>query len=199
MMASGSLWAQSLGNIGVATGNLSLTSTNAMDTSNDVNISSATAFDGILNSAGTNGAVFDLAEGTATTFNVDVSNVGNLTALNLFQTVGNASDNGIQDFTVTFFDGDNQSGSVLLSETFSAALTPGNTSETFALSSSVINPESFSLDVISSFGNQAFAEFSEVTFDGATGLGSVVAVPEPSSAVVGLLAAAWVGFRRRRK
>ena len=180
-------------NIGVASGNLSLISTNALNgTPSNSNLDNTTAFDGLFNSNGTNGAVFDLSQNPSSTWNVDLVDVVSLSALDLFQTVGNATDNGIEDFSVTFYSGDNQTGSVLHSQSFSANLNVTNSFETFALSTTVVNPESFSLVVNSSFGGSSAAEFSEVTFTGAT------AVPEPSSAVLGMLAMAFAACKRRR-
>ena len=180
-------------NIGVASGHLSLISTNAQNTvPSNPNLDSSTAFDGVFNANGSNGAVFDLSQNPSTTFNVDLVDVVSLSALDLFQTVGNATDNGIEDFSVTFYSGDNQTGSVLHSQSFSANLNVTNSFETFALSTTVANPESFSLAVNSSFGDAAAAEFSEVTFVGTT------AVPEPSSAVLGMLAMAFACCKRRR-
>ena len=180
-------------NIGVASGNLSLISTNALNgTPSNSNLDNTTAFDGLLNSNGTNGAVFDLSQIPFSTWNVNLVDVVSLTSLDLYQRVGGSTDNGIEDFSVTFYSGENQTGSVLHSQSFSADLNVTSSFETFALSAPVVNPESFSLVVDSSFGNPVLAEFSEVTFSGAT------AVPEPSSAVLGMLAMAFAACKRRR-
>ena len=179
-------------NIGVASGHLSLTSTNAQNSNPNLpNLDNSTAFDGVFNVSGTNGAVFDLTQNPSSTWNVDLVDVVSVSSVDLFQRVG-IQDNGIQDFSVTFYGGDNQTGPVLHTQDFSANLNIRDSFENFLLSTTVNNPESFSLVVNSSFGTSTVAEFSEVTFSGTT------AVPEPSSAVLGMLAMAFAACKRRR-
>lgn len=180
--------------ISVDSGNLSFVSSNGVDngTSNLVE----QAFDGIYNfqsGAGFNGATFDLTAQNPSVWEVDMVKVGNVSSINLYQKVGGIADNGIRDFTVTFYDGENLSGSVLHTESFTATLNPDRTAEVFTLSTLVERPESFSLSVTSAFGNQSRAEFSEFDFEG-------TAVPEPvSTSLFGALGlAGFFGYRRRK-
>jgi len=201
LFATGSLWAQTPGNISAASGNIYFSSSTAIAPTFQPNpiFSAAAAFDGILNSTESNGAVFDLNAVPNTTFNANLVDVANVTRLNLFQRVGSLFDNGIRDFTATFFGGENQTGQVLLTTPLSAVLNTGDDAQTFLLGTTVVNPESFSLEVTSAYGDPSRAEFSEVTFDGALATVAAVAVPEPSSVIVGFFAVSLVSCRRRRK
>ena len=90
-----------------------------------------------------------------------------------------------------------RAGQVLFTNSLSAVLNAGDDAQTFLLGTTVVNPESFSLEVTSAHGDTpSRAEFSEVTFDGAL---ATVAVPEPSSVIVGFFAVSLVSCRRRRK
>ena len=179
-----------------APSNLSLVSTNALNTSSNASIDVSTAFDGLLNQDGTNGAVFNLTGQNPSEWIVDFVNVADINALELFQQVGNLTDNGIQDFSIEVFDGSGATGQTLLEQSFSAALSPNNTSEIFALDSTVVNPGSFLLSVTSSFGNASLAEFSEIQFDGT--IASADVVPEPTSLVIAIGMLGCVLIPRRR-
>ena len=178
--------------ISADSGNLAFLSSNAVSSTSDPNYTPATGFDGLTNATGDNGAVFDLTAQNPSTWTVDLIDVTEITSVNLFQRVGIAPDNGIENFQITFFSGDNLSGSTLHTESFSALLNPANTSEIFNFSSAVANPESFSLQVTSSFGADTHAEFSEFNFTG-------TAVPEPAAVTLLGLFSVGLGLRRRRK
>ena len=180
--------------LSVGSGNLAFLSSNAVDSTSNPAYVPGNGFDDVTNAAAANGAVFDLTAQSPSTWTVDLVDVAQITSLDLFQRVGVAPDNGIENFQLTFFSGDNLTGSTLHTQSFSAALNADNTSELFALSSAVANPESFSLQVTSAFGADTHAEFSEFTFTG-----NVSSVPEPAAVTLLGLFSVGIAIRRRRK
>jgi hypothetical protein len=173
--------------------NMQFVSSNAVNSDANPSYDVDTAFDGILNSTSLNGAVFNLPAQSPSVWTVNFSNVESVSEVLLHQLVGGISDNGIRDFEITFYAGSGATGAALLSQSFTATLNPNNSAESFELSSTVSNPESFTFAVSSAFGNDARAEFSEVQFNG------IVAVPEPSSIAYVLLALGTTCLARRRR
>jgi len=163
----------------------------------------STLFDGVINNtggAGTNGPVFDLPGTLASTganamWLANISPMVNtIVGMNFYNLVGNGVDNGVEDFTIDFFDAPGGTGNLISSQSFTATLNTGNTPEVFdGLSGSafgwVNKPRSFKVTTLSSFGNQGRAEFSEITFQ---------QIPEPSRAILLMLGALSLGLRRRR-
>jgi len=162
-----------------------------------------TLLDGLINQtggAGTNGPVFDLPGTLASTganamWVGDISPMVNtLVSMNFYNLVGGGVDNGVEDFTVDFFDAPGGGGNLISSQSFTAILNPGNTPEVFdGLVGNafqwVEKPRSFKITTLSSFGEQTRAEFSEISFQ---------QIPEPSRALLLLLAAQCFVLRRRR-
>ena len=173
--------------------NMQLVSTNAVNADINPSYDVDTAFDGILNSTELNGAVFNLPSQDPSVWTVDFVNVADVDQLMLYQLVGGISDNGIRDFEITFYAGNNASGAILLNQSFSATLNPANTPETFNLASTVSSPESFTLSVSSAYGNESRAEFSEIQFNG-----NIFAVPEPTSTMWIVFTTAGYCLARRR-
>jgi|GEM_PF-3426449 len=189
---------------GAANGNL-ITFVSSTATGNLANpaLANSTLFDGIINQtggAGTNGPVFDLpgtlaATGANAMWVADISPMVNtLVGMNFYNLVGRGVDNGIEDFTVEFFDAPGGTGNLISSQSFTAILNPGNTPEVFnGLGGSafewVERPRSVKITTLSSFGDQGRAEFSEITFQ---------QIPEPSRAILLTLGALSLGLRRRR-
>jgi len=178
--------------VSVDSRNLAFISSNAVASGPNSVFQPANGFDGENNSNGINGSVFDLTIQDPSNWVVDILDVDDISQVNLFQKVGSVTDHGVQNFSITFYDGDNLTGNVLLTESFTATLNPNNTAEVFNLTSTVFNPESFELSVTSSFGDESLAEFSEITFEGTN------SVPEPSSAAFGLVVTTLICSRRRR-
>ena len=102
--------------------NMQLVSTNAVNSDSNPSYDVDTAFDGILNSTSLNGAVFNLPSQSPSIWTVNFSNVESVSEVVLYQLVGGISDNGIEDFEITFYAGSNATGAELLSQSFSAAL-----------------------------------------------------------------------------
>jgi len=189
---------------GAANGNLiTFVSSTAIPATATAGFANNTLLDGVINQtggAGSNGPVFDLPGTLANTganamWVADISPMVNtLVGMNFYNLVGRGVDNGVEDFTVEFFDAPGGTGNLISSQSFTAILNTGNTPEVFdGLGGSafgwVERPRSFKITTLSSFGNQGRAEFSEITFQ---------QIPEPSRAILLTLGALCLGLRRRR-
>ena len=173
--------------------NLSFVSSNAVPATTNPNFVSSTIVDGILNANESNGAVFNLTNTIPTEFIIDFVNVGSVEDFLLYQLVGGAPDNGIQDFSLEFFTGSAGGGSQIgTAQSFSAALDSTNGAQTFTLVK-VLNPGSMALKVTSAYAAITHAEFSEIAFNG-----SIRSVPEPNLFGMMVFAVAGLTYTRRR-
>ncbi|TLD72681.1 PEP-CTERM sorting domain-containing protein [Phragmitibacter flavus] len=137
--------------------------------------------------ANTSGAVI-LADGNDS-WNFDFTvPAPEITAIELWTRVGALTDNGMQDFSVSFFDGNDL---LMGTETGSAALTASW--QTFATSQSYVGAASFVVNFTSNFGQSTAAEVNELRFATPT------AVPEPSGALMVGLAGVVLLLRRSRR